>query len=338
MKYFYSYYPFTDLESDEVFFNTICIKLSSTILRSLGKRVGIYTNKSYIDYLKKYEVSLDFYENIEEDISDIINGKLFALTKIYANSIQTEPFIQLDCDSIIFDNFDFDRFENTNIFYHFPENKSLNYNSSYDQYVQWKTSYSDIYDKINMRSPSISYREYMFPFTAYSCAILGGTDWKTLSIINKDIFNFIKNNIDFIKDNFEYPMPVLEQQLIVGALSKLNYKPWDIQFVHDINHNNQISFYWDDIFKSFANDDIVNMVFSTYTGQMLNQDDSSENQKSLGEWSLGFLHLNNARERFSIRNMIYSILKKYDASYISLIETKFGINFDFQKDLYKKLV
>ena len=87
MKYFYSYYPTKNASDEELLFNLLSIKLSSTLLHKKNKKIGIYCDKKTIDFLKEYEIELDFYENIENEIKNISSEKLFAFCKLYSNII-----------------------------------------------------------------------------------------------------------------------------------------------------------------------------------------------------------------------------------------------------------
>lgn len=337
MKYFYSYYPLRDIKGEDVFFDLICIKLSSTILRNLGKNVGIYSTPPFIQLLKKYQIELDFYVDIEDKIKDLTTDTLFAVSKVYSNSIQTEPFIQLDCDLILFDNFDFDKFEKTNILFHHIE--GLDYTASYDVYMWWRELYFDAYYDILKKYPEIANEKYMTPLIAYNCAIVGGNDWKSLSDGYTEIFNFIRNNKEYVENINYYPMPELEQQLIVGILSKFGNNTYiddtksnKIVFLSDkqdfvlifkdtniiLEYNNKsISMKWDGKFKDFKNKQLLNLVYETFGGH---------------------IHLTAAKATIGVKNLIYEILKIYDKDYVNWLEDVYGIQFEFQKKLYSSII
>lgn len=336
MKYFYSYYPLRDIDGEDVFFDLICIKLSSTTLRKLGKVVGIYSTPLFIELLKKYEVELDFYVDIEKEIKDLTTDKLFAVSKVYSNSIQTEPFIQLDCDLILFDNFDFDKIEKSNILFHHIE--GLDCNSPYDVYMLWRGLYMDFYYDILKKYPEIANETYMTPLIAYNCAIVGGNEWKLLSEGYDEIFNFIRNNKEYIENTNYYPMPELEQQLIVGILSKFGYnthtddKSSKVVFLdnrqdfvlYDKDDNmvigygdNSIYMKWDGEFKDFKNKQLLSLVYEKFGG---------------------FIHLTGSKGVVGIKNLIYEMLKIYDKDYVNWLEDMHGIQFEFQKKIYSSII
>ena len=143
MKIFYSYIPLKGIDSEYTFFDAICIKYSSTILRKLGYTVGIYSNTEFIELLKKYSIELDFYENIESELKEFIDdGTFFAISKIYTNSIQTEPFIQIDYDTIFFEDFAFERFDSKFLF-GFKER--VDGQSPIDDVLNWKRTYLNFF-------------------------------------------------------------------------------------------------------------------------------------------------------------------------------------------------
>jgi hypothetical protein len=334
MKYFYSHYPLDSLESGQTFFLIICIKLSSTIIRKkAGRKIGIYTTSKFIELLKKYDVELDFYIDIESEVKDISNKKLFASCKIYSNLIQTEPFIQIDTDMILFENFDFEKYEKSPALFYFSE--SVGFLSNYIQYYSFKELYIDFYYKISTHFPAITNKEYMNPLIAYNCAMVGGTDWKVLSDSYKSIFDFIINNKNFIESNSDHPMPEIEQQLIVGFLNKSGYTYDKIDFV-----NSNCIFYLEFIKNQYCK---VNYNY----GESLKVEYHSEYDsyfspnllKLRNERFFGHLHLSGAgRDVLGIRNLIYQKLKYYDSGFINRLESKFGIMYDFQKNLYNNLI
>jgi len=337
MKYFYSYYPLKGIDSEEVFFDLICIKLSSTILKKAGKTVGIYSTKSFIDLLKKYKVELDFYENIESEIENIVSHKMFAISKVYSNMIQKEPFIQLDCDTILFDNFNFNKFEKSDVLFHMPE--GIAYTSPYHSYKWWRELYMDFYYDINKRFPYMTNEEYMTPLIAYNCAVVGGTNWKVISDSYLSIFNFIKNNVQYLENTNYYPMPELEQQLIVGFLSKGGYNTHihddtcnRVAFISDEQdftvtqdetdiiikyNNNLLKIKWNGELTDFKHKDLLELVYEKFGG---------------------LIHLTGAKTILGIRNLIYEILQSHNPDYVNWLEDNFGIQFKFQKKLYRTII
>jgi hypothetical protein len=352
MKYIYSYYPlnstcqFKSKNSNDVLFDLLCIKLSSTILRNLNKEVGIYSDSSFINLLKDYNVELDFYIDIGEELSQTANHNLFAISKIYAASIQTEPFILLDCDMILFDSFDFNEYENKNLFFHYPElitflssnqllsekyhinEDILKYQSSYDAFINWQKTYLNQFYKISDICPSIANETNFLPAVAYNCAIYGGTDWVSLSNANKKIYDFIKNNYELINEKLNYPMVTLEQQLIAAQLINYGYSIKDMEFITRwneftiIQNNDEIKvnydnlnfvFNWTNEYEDIKNIQFLNLIMHRFNGHM---------------------HLSRAKETIGVKHLIYNMLKYYDNKYIEWFELHKHNTLDFQQNIY----
>lgn len=346
MKYIYSYLPLKKIDSVDVLFDVICIKLSSTILKKNNKKVGIYSNNEFINLLKYYNVELDFYIDIEEEIKHMFDHDFFALPKIYASSIQTEPFILLDIDMILFDSFNFDEYEHKPIFFHYPESITfltsnqvfpekfhidedlLKYQSSYDSYFNWKNTYLDQYYKICDISTKITNEKYFSPTVAYNCAMYGGADWLTLSEVNGNIYNFIKENYIRIKEEINYPMTVLEQQLVVAQLVNYGYLTNEMDFLTKWNEftliqsENEVKVNYDNLNFIFEwgkkYEDICDSQFLILVEHQFN----------------GHLHLTRAKETIGVRNLIYNMLKYYDVDYINWFENNRTKELDFQQKIY----
>lgn len=251
--------------------------------------------------------------------------------------IQKKPFIQLDCDTILFDNFDFNKFEKSKVLFHMTE--GIDYNSPYHSYKWWRDLYMDFYYNINKRFPHMTNEKYMTPLVAYNCAVVGGTDWKAISDAYSSIFDFIKTNTEYLETTNYYPMPELEQQLVVGFLSKGGYNTHmhdnecsrvdfidskqDFVVTHDKNNvtvkynNNLLTMKWDGCFTDFKHKDLLKLIYEQFGG---------------------FIHLTGAKTVLGIKNLIYEILRIHDPVYVNWLESSFGIQFQFQKKLYKTLI
>lgn len=343
MKYFYSYYPTKNIESEDVFFNLLSIKLSSTILKKLNKRIGIYSNKEFIDLLKKYEIDLDFYEDIENEIKSISTKRLFAVCKLYSNMIQTEPFMQIDTDLFLFDNFNFDLLESSPISFYFIE--AIDPYSPYLNYKSWKYNYLDSFNTLCKKFPNITYEEYTNPLIAYNCAIVGGVNYKLISDIYTPIFNLIKNNKTYMQNLGQYPMPVLEQHIITGHLNKLGYTSTNINFAS--KGPLPLLFKKGDefIYKINENTSIISSYLKYNETIMLGEyyDDwrNYSNKKLLElkkEKFNGIMHLTGTKETLGIKNLIYEMLKFYNPVYVKWLEKKFGKQHEFQKNIYNNLL
>jgi len=315
MKYFYSYYPTKNIQPDDIFFNLLSIKLSSTILRRLNKTVGIYANCEFIELLKKYEIELDFYEDIGDEIKSISCKKLFSVCKIYSNMIQTEPFIQIDTDLFLFSNFNFDLLETSPISFYLPE--TIDHTASYDTYEGFKGTYLDTFNPLCKKFPDLTYEKYTNPLIAYNCAVVGGIDWKIFPKLYEPIFNVIKNNKGFIQDlHQQHPMPVMEQHIITGHLNQMGYTSSTINFVSRGNSFADIMEYNRFLFLQLLDNVLL--------------DNVDAKQPYIKDF-VGVIHLTGTKGTLRIQNLVYEILKLYDPVYVNWLEQKFGKQYDFQQ-------
>jgi hypothetical protein len=324
----------------------ICIKLSSTILRKNNKKVGIYSNIDFIKLLKNNNVELDFYHEIEEGIGKLITHNFFALSKIYTSSQQTEPFILLDVDMILFDNFKFEEYEQKQVFYHYPEcitflssnlllsekyhidEDILKYQSSHDSFNNWKDTYMNQFYMLSDICISITNEKNFTPIVAYNCAMYGGQDWKTISTVNNNILDFIITNYKKINDTIDYPMTTLEQMLVVSGLISFGYKINEMEFltkwneftiIHNdndvkVNYDNlNFVFNWDKTYEEISNPNFLNLITHQFNGH---------------------LHLSRSKYTIGVRNLIYNMLKYYDQNYVEWFESNKYSKLDFQEKIY----
>jgi hypothetical protein len=325
MKYFYSYYPTKITSDDEILFNLLSIKLSSSLVNKKNKKVGIYCDKKTIELLKEYEIELDFYENIENEIKNTSSEKLFAVCKLYSNSIQTEPFVQLDTDLFLFDNFNFKLLESSDIsFFTIEQIDSFSPKKYYDG---WLDTYLNSFNDLKEKFPSLIYKEYMNPFVAYNCALVGGTNYKIFSEIYTPILDLLNSNKTYLENLGKHPMAVLEQYIITGHLKKIGYDVTDINFIS----NDRIPYIYDDgnslLFRISNHDDIIlsnskNSIESTHKNTL---------NSLIRHKFNGTLHLQGAKGNIDIKQYIYSMLQYYEPRYISWLENKIGKKYEFQK-------
>lgn len=323
MKYFYSYYPTVYTEHKDLFFNLLSIKLSSTILKKLNKTVGIYANGEFIELLKKYEIELDFYENIENEIKSISSATLFSVCKLYSNIIQTEPFIQIDTDLFLFDNFNFNLLETSPISFYLVE--KIDHTDSYHTYEGFKKTYLDTFNTLCKKFPGLVYENYTTPLTAYNCAIVGGVDWQVFPKLYEPIFNVIKNNKSFLESlglsgahGSAAISTGLEQHIITGHLNQMGYNLSNINFLSSGN--------------SFSNIEQYNTYLCVQLLNKLSMNNLNSTTLNIKEFE-GVMHLTGTKTVLSIRNFIYEILKFYDPAYINWLEQKFGKQYDFQHNI-----
>jgi hypothetical protein len=324
MKYFYSYYPTSISTEEDIFFNLISIKLSSTILRKLNKRVGIYSNKKFIELLKQYNVELDFYEDIESEIKHISSDELFAVCKLYSNIIQNEPFIQLDTDLFLFDNFNFELLESSSISFYYHE--QIDGHACPEQYNGWNETYLNPFNILSKTFPNLIGENTTNPLCAYNCAIVGGNDWKLFSELYVPILEIIKDNKTYLEKFGRKIMCVLEQHIITGKLNKMNYTSSNINFA---TNDMYPLFYIKDDIMIFQIDDYYSITSETELDWIEN---TSEKLLFLTKEKFkGVLHLAGSKWLTGIKSLIYAMLKNYDLEYVNWLENTFGKQFKFQK-------
>jgi hypothetical protein len=295
----------------------------------LGYKVGIYSNKSFIDLLQSKFVELDFYEDIESEVKPYITEKLFAFGKIYANSIQTEPFIQIDYDTFIFEDFHFDRFD-SNFIFGFRELVG-NWSNSADV-LNWKNVYLDSYLQLQKKF-DLPFIQKCHPLLAFNCNVVGATKHRVLANSYKELVDFTKKNHKLINGFSGNTMAVIEQLLIVGQLITRGV---------DINRDvtmcsgkNMIDFMDFDVNKTKLIIRDKEYILKTDNIQF---DTPKEMLELTGYNFEGYLHLLNARNLITIRHMVYSKIKKIDPEYIEKLEKTFGTPYKWQKDIYKTLL
>jgi hypothetical protein len=328
MKIFYSYIPLKFYE-EQTMFDVFCIKLSSTILRNLGYKVGIYSNKTFIDLLKSKFVELDFYEDIEDEVKQFVNEKLFAFGKIYANSIQTEPFIQIDYDTFIFEDFHFNRFD-SNFIFGFREMIG-NYSNSADV-LNWKNIYLDSYIKLQKKF-DLPFIQKCYPLLAFNCNVVGASKHIILANAYKELVDFTKKNYKLINSFSGNTMAVIEQLLIVGQLITRGV---DInKDVTMCSNKNMVDFI--DIGNNTTKLILSNNEYLLKTDNV--QNDCPKNMIEMLHYNFnGYLHLLGSRNLITIKNMVYFKIKKIDPEYIKKIEKTFGTPYAWQKNIYKTLL
>ena len=335
MKVFYSYIPLKGIDSEETFFDCLCIKLSSTILRkkSYGYKVGIYSTKEFILLLKQLGIELDFYETIDKNVQSLANEKLFFLSKLYSNSIQTEPFLQLDYDTIIFEDFNYFDLNNSKLI--FGHDLSLDYKQTLPHhFIDFKNNYLELYLFIRNNFSKYNFIKNCKPLMAFHTNVVGGNEYEILSKSYYDLFSFIKNNKKILLNFSLKSLIGLERQFIVGAIEEnggqINY---DVNFC---SHNF-----------------IKNITFDTDTQQhrvsirnKLYQFEAADINKAAPKQTMelidynfeGYIHLEELRYLDFIKHIIYQKIKILDSDFIEKLEKKFGKKYSFQKNIYQTLL
>lgn len=331
MKIFYSYIPLKGIDSEHTFFDALCIKYSSTILKNLGYKVGIYSTKPFINLLHDYSIELDFYEDIESELKEFINdGIFFAISKIYTNSIQTEPFIQIDYDTIFFEDFQFEKF-NSKFLFGFKER--VDELSPIDDVIVWKSNYLNFFLYL-VENYDNEFIHYSNPLLAYNCNVVGGTDWKNLSDGYKEIYQFMKKHKKIMKpsNRTKSPGTIMEQQMIIGYLSSKGVNlHLDVKFC---SQENMINFWETNGFNKIS---VRDKEYEFYSEDVKKA--APKEMRELIDYNFeGYLHLLGGRELDVFKNMVYSKLQILEPSFIDKLEKKVGKQYTFQKNIYQSLL
>jgi hypothetical protein len=331
MKIFYSYIPLKGIDSEHTFFDALCIKYSSTILKNLGYKVGIYSTKEFISLLHNYSIELDFYEDIENELKEFINdGTFFAISKIYTNSIQTEPFIQIDYDTIFFEDFQFEKF-NSKFLFGFKER--VDELSPIDDIIVWKSNYLNFFLYL-VENYDNEFIHRSKPLLAYNCNVVGGTDWKKLSDGYREIYQFMKEHKKIMKPSIRSKSPgtIMEQQMIIGSLLSRGVNTHlDVKFC---SQENMINFWETNGFNKIA---VRNKEYEFYSENVKKA--APKEMRELIDYNFeGYLHLLGGRELDVFKNMIYNKLQILEPSFVDKLEKKVGKQYTFQKNIYQSLL
>ncbi len=331
MKLFYSYIPLKGIDSEYTLFDAICIKYSSTILKKLGYKVGIYSNNAFIELLKKYSIELDFYEDIENDIKEFIDDDIFfAISKIYTNSIQTEPFIQLDYDTIFFEDFQFEKF-NSKFLFGFKER--VDEDSPTEDVIVWKENYLNFFLFLS-KNYNNEFIQKSIPLLAYNCNVVGGVEWEIISKGYSEIYEFMKKNKKIIKKSIHSPSPgtIMEQQMIIGSLVSRGIDlHLDVEFC---SNENMLNFWEND---GFARILVRDKNYEFYSDDIRKA--APKKMQELIDYNFeGYLHLLGARNLDVFKHMIYTKLEKLEPEFIVKLEKIIGKRYSFQKNIYQSLL
>ena len=231
--------------------------------------------------------------------------------------IQTEPFMQIDTDLFLFDNFNFDLLETSQISFYLTE--IIDHTALYPTYKSFKETYLDTFNVLCKEFPDLVYEKHTNPLIAYNCAMVGGNNWEVFPTIYEPIFNAIKNNHKFMQNlDRLHPMPVLEQHIITGHLNQIGYNLSNINFVTKGNSFSSINEYIE-----YLGSQLLNAGTPCGTGTKLSH------IKDFG----GVMHLTGTKGTLRIQNLVYEILKLYDPVYVNWLEQKFGKQYDFQNHI-----
>lgn len=207
------------------------------------------------DYGKK--ILIDYfglpYDKVDTSLNDLTYSiHLWGLSKIYAYSLQKEPFIYLDLDAFLIKDISSEH-HNADIICQNIETQYPVYYSSYVQFRKFITHKDNIYKTIEDGFKN------NFAGDAYNTAIFGGNDLTTIHKAGNAIFEFVKNNYlqdIYCEDNMDvvalsilsvfleqaylfYYLKIEHRNVVVKPLLPSNiscdlsyFKEWNDNFIH----------------------------------------------------------------------------------------------------------
>lgn len=180
---------------------------------SLNKDFVFYTDKTLYKVLKDLPINIEL---IPEDY----DNRLWISSKMYAISKQTEPFIHIDTDVILYSNIINEELKNSKVICERIEQEEFNLH--YKKQVDWFSQ--------NIVSENVIWNKHLD--YSYNCGTIGFTDMKIKEdFINN--FNLLKNRFLLEEDKFKNlkkedfePCIVLEQYNLTCLLNQNNIKPY----------------------------------------------------------------------------------------------------------------
>jgi hypothetical protein len=194
-------------------YNYFSWALSALQFRKYYDNVELVTDKAGYDLLiNRLELPYTSVKVILDDL-DSYHKELMVLGKIYAYSIQQEPFIHVDADAYIWGRFD-DALTGSQLICQSPEDGAF-YNKHYGDIVYPMLRHFDYYPEFLESSIVRNNR-----IRAINAGIIGGSDNSFFSEYAKIAFEFIDRNTDHLhKVDVDYANIVFEQ-FVFSALAE----------------------------------------------------------------------------------------------------------------------
>jgi hypothetical protein len=186
--------------------------LSMLLAKEQHGRVDLYTTKKIADLVKKFKIP---YDNIITEPFDGFKYKTFSIPKLITFSLQTEPFIHIDLDTMLYDKVVIPK--NLSIIYHSPSfflDRPSDYNSIRTLYDIYLKGFFGIEDKLSEDF------KICIDFTNIpGMDIFGGTDYETISKAAKMCLKIYEENKEHFDSNYFYACVI--EQLFMPAAIKL---------------------------------------------------------------------------------------------------------------------
>lgn len=179
--------------------------LSFMELKKKGYRIHLYTDNYGKELLiKKLKLNYDYVDLSHETLD--LNPNMWAFAKVYTHLKQTEPYIHLDLDAFLFNDFS-DAFKSQPIVY-----QNIEYNFEYYQFL-WKTLKPYLKNADMVMHKIRSVMDSGQPYSAMNVGIFGGNDLKTIHTYSRDAIKFMKDNLSAIPNEFQFYLCIFVEQM-----------------------------------------------------------------------------------------------------------------------------
>lgn len=159
-----------------------------------------YHTKLITDELgKKYLIDnfgLQYDEVTTELEGANISPHLWGMAKMYAFSLQTEPFLYIDLDAFLFNDIDI-KLKNSDIFF---QNYEDNYYTAYDTYSRFNKYFATEKNQyIQAYEDTLKQNRYG---DAYNTAIFGGNNIKLIKAATEEILRYCRDNMSMVDNKY----------------------------------------------------------------------------------------------------------------------------------------
>lgn len=198
-------------------YNYLAWALSALQYRKFYDQVELVTDKIGYDLLiNKLELPYTSVKVVLDDVS-LHHEDLMMLGKVYAYSIQQEPFLHVDADTFIWQKFD-DELMNGDLICQSPE-KGTFYNKLYgDVYFSMLRHFQycpQILEESIQRNNSIQ---------AINAGIIGGRDYAFFTEYAKVVFDFVERNIDYLHKIDVVSANIIFEQFVFSSQAEAKQK------------------------------------------------------------------------------------------------------------------
>lgn len=168
--------------------------LSLKCLKDKNYHVKLVTDKLGKKYLiENFGLK---YDEVTTELEDLdINPYLWGMAKMYAFSIQNEPFLYSDLDVFLFNDIT-DKLKGCDIFF---QNHEQNYYTAYDTYSRFKQYFQSKTDAIYEYESKINDCKYG---DGYNTAVFGGNDLTLIKNCTNEILEYCKLNMSGINNKY----------------------------------------------------------------------------------------------------------------------------------------